>query len=59
MAFYTFRETLEIIVNCKSQKEIIKICDEITPYKKEYSINDLKRMKTLIQSQYNFLELKQ
>lgn len=58
MAFYTFRETLEIIVNCKSKEEINKICDEIMPYKREYSINDLLRLKTLIQSQYDFLELK-
>lgn len=59
MAFYTFRETLEIIVNCKTQQEITKISDEIMPYKKEYSVNDLKRLKILIQSQYDFLKQKQ
>ena len=59
MAFYIFRETLEIIVNCKSTNDIHKTSDIVFVYKKSFCLNDLRRLKILMKSQYNFLKQKQ
>ena len=52
---YSFRELLEILINCKTEEDIEKLSDYIMSYKKKYSLNDLGNLMVLMQSQHNKL----
>lgn len=55
MAFYTFRETLGILSECKTINELETFAKLIEDNKREYPLSDLYKINTLLKGQRWFL----